>query len=211
MPYFQPLSRFTPRQINSRVHRYVAEHAWVSYPPMAVKQFFDRLLEKAKPVLELDRWAVAVPSAKPLELLIGDTVLDICHYDEPESINGWLDCSTTYITLANNGVVSFPISGDDVFYNVEISPKAKPVSDAFKAHVVGQKITHIYYYYNEEGEPEDGHLSFLELENGYVITENAGKSEQTGLTNLFLHTHEEFLNIIKESPFDILPRPVTSA
>lgn len=205
MSYFNPLFRFTPKLLNNRVHRYVADHAWVMYPPLVLKKMLDQFLQKAKPVLVVDDWITADRPAKALELLIGDTILDIRHYYEPESINGWLDCSTTYITTQNNGVLSFPISGDDVFYNVEISPKAQAVSDMFRARVVGQRIRNIYYYYNEEGEPEEGHLSFLELENGYVIAENTGEPGHTGLANLFLYTHDEFLKIVKESPSDILP------
>lgn len=204
MPYFQPL-RITSQQINSRVHRYVAEHAWVAYPPLMVKRFFGFMFDKAKPVLELDDWLMPQQTAMGLENLIGDTITDIRHYYEPESINGWLDCSTTYITLQRNGTVSFPISGDDVFYNVQISPKAQEVSEMFRARVLGQKITNIYYYYTDEGEPDDSHLSFLELENGYVISENTGEPGHTGLANLFLYTHEEFLALVKEAPLDILP------
>lgn len=205
MPYFNPLFRFYPRQINSRVYRYVAEHAWVAYPPVLVRKFLDRVYEKAKPVLELDHWIVPDRPARALELLIGDTILDVRHYYEPESINGWLDCSTTYLTLENNGVVSLPISGDDVFHNVEISPKAQAVSDEFRERVLGQKIANIYYYYTEEGEADDGHLSFVELENGYVLTENTGKPGQADTAGLFLYTRDEFRKIIKESPFEILP------
>lgn len=205
MSYFNPLFRFTPKLLNSRVHRYVADHAWVTYPPLVLKKMLDQLLEKAKPVLVVDDWMTADRPAKALESLMGDTILDIRHYYEPESINGWLDCSTTYITTQKNGVLSFPISGDDVFYNVEISPKAQAVSDRFRVQVLGQRITNIYYYYNEEGEPEEGHLSFLELENGYVISENSGEPGHTGSANLFLYSHDEFLKIVKESPFDILP------
>lgn len=211
MPYIQPLLRFSPRQLNNRVHRYVAEHAWVAYPPLWVKRFFGRVVEKAMPALEIDGWMAADNTAKRLERMIGDTILDVRHYYEPESINGWLDCSSTYITLEQNGVVSFPISGDDVFYNVQTSPKAQDVSEMFKARVLGRRITNIYYYYNEEGEPEDSHLSFLELENGYVITENTGEPGHTGLANLFLYTHDEFLTRVKESPLDILPWKMPSA
>lgn len=211
MPYFNPLFRFHPRQINSRVNRYVAEHAWVAYPPMMVRKFFDRVYEKARPVLERDRWLAPDRPAQTLDRLIGDTVLDVHHYYEPESINGWLDCSTTYLTLENNGVVSLPISGDDVFYNVDVSPKAQAVSDEFRHHVVGQKIADIYYYYTDEGEADDGHLSFVELENGYVFTENTENSGQADTAGLFLYTRAEFLKIVKESPFDILPRRMPSA
>lgn len=212
MSYFQPFHRLAPRVLNSHMRQQVfafvgAAPKMVAYPPMVVKKLLTQFIRKNISALEPDRWLKPGEGqhAKDLSLLIGDTILDIKNYYEPESINGWLDCSTTYLTLQENGVLSFPISGDDAFYNVTTDPRAQPVSETFRTHVLGQKIARIYYYYNEEGEADDGHLSFIELENGYVITESTGKANPVGPANLFLYTHDEFMDIVKNSPFDVLP------
>lgn len=172
-----------------------------------MKKILTQLLKKAIPLPVPQSWRHPGydGDAKALSLLLGDTLVDIRNYYASESHNGWLDCSSTYMTLARNGVVSFPISGDDVFYNVPVDTKAQTLSDMFRERILGQKIQNIYYYYNEDGEAEDGHLSFIELENGYVMTENIDGMDQTGNINLFLYTREEFRELVKKSPYEILP------
>jgi len=173
----------------------------------SVKNAFSQIFKRTLPVLEPEGWIKPQDDQHPkdLGLLIGDTITDIRHYYEPHSINGWLDCSTTYIALEKNGLVSFPISGDDTFLNVAMDPRAEEILPRFMPLIIGRKIVNIHYYFDEEGLPDESHLSFFELDNGYYVTENTVAPHGTGQANLFTYSTEEFREIVKKSSYVIAP------
>lgn len=168
---------------------------------------FSQIYKRTIPVLEPEGWIKPQDDQHPkdLKLLIGDTITDISHYYEPHSINGWLDCSTTYIRLEKNGLVSFPISGDDTFLNVALDTRAEDILPKFRPLIVGHKIVNIHYYFDDEGLPDESHLSFFELDNGYYITESSMAPHGTGQANLFTYSAQEFKDIVKNSPYVIAP------
>ena len=169
-----------------------------------MKKLFTRLFRRSLPVSLPSEWIQPEQTPKSLALLIGDTIVGIKHYYEARSLNGWLDCSTTYITLQRNGTVSFPISGDDTFINVTADPRAEDILRKFRQQVLGRKITDIYYYYDEEGNPDDSRLSFFELDNGCYITENRMAPYGTGHANLFTYSSAEFAEVVKREDGAIL-------
>jgi len=140
-----------------------------------------------------------VREKKNINLLIGDTILEIKTLLEYRSVNDWLDTSIAFIKLELNGIICFPYSGDEDFKNEIIATKALPILDKFQKIIYNQKILDIYYPLNEENEFDDMKFGYIVLENGYVLEENRMAPSGTGSANMFCKTLSDFEQEIIET------------
>jgi hypothetical protein len=113
-------------------------------------------------------------------------------YFEPQGENDWLDTVLTYITLKDNGVITFPFSGDLDFENVALDKRAEPISNKAYPLIVGQTIKELWYERDEDDEVANDWMAFIELSNGVVIHENRMAPHGTGAANLFMYDARQF-------------------
>jgi len=129
---------------------------------------------------------------KNISLILGDKIVDIKMYYEPQGENDWLDSVITYITLERNGVINFPFSGDLHFVSTTLDKRAKSINEEAIPNIIGQTISDLYYNINDNRDPDSESLAFIQLSNNYVLYENRMAPHGTGAANLFLYTHDQF-------------------
>ncbi|MCD9573595.1 hypothetical protein [Flavobacterium soyae] len=130
---------------------------------------------------------------KDINLLIGDKILEIKIHLDHEETNDWLDTSTAFLRLEQNGIICFPISGDEYFENTFVNKKAISILEKYQKVIYNTTIEDIYYFINpEEKEFDDSQMSCILLNNGYILEENRMSPKGLAGANMFCKTIEEF-------------------
>jgi hypothetical protein len=143
--------------------------------------------------------------SKDIQALLGDRIVDIKMFSDSRGENDWLDYVLTFIKLEKNGIVNLPFSGAMDFGNVELDERAQSISKEAYEIVIGQTIKELYYESDEENQPRQDWVAFIELSNGFVLHENRMAPNGTGAANLSLYTQDQFLAMKNDIEYNLIP------
>lgn len=162
------------------------------------------LFKSSRLYKSVDIQSQSIERKKDINILLGDTILEIkMHYGQ-DGINNWLDTSISFIRLEKNGIICFPFSGDQYFDNSIIEKGSKSIMNKWKNIIYNTKIEDIYYILDEEKFTfDDTQTAYIVLENGYILEENRMSPSGIGGADLFCKTLEEFKRGIADSKIKI--------
>lgn len=134
--------------------------------------------------------------------IIGSTITDIKQEFSFNKIDNWMDYSMTFITLNDDLVITFPVTGSSSTSIVRTSGKSKKIDKQCTPRIIGQQINDFYFYYFESN-PDSSQPSYMLLSNGIAISDDPIGIHGTGNAGLHLYSKEEFEQIIDDKEADI--------
>ncbi len=134
--------------------------------------------------------------------IIGSTITDIKQEFSFNKIDNWMDYSRTFITLNDDLVITFPVTGSPSTSIVRTSKQSKNLHKQYTTRIIGQQINDFYFYYFENY-PDSNQPSYMLLSNGFAMSEESIGIHGTGNADLHLYSEEQFQQIIHDKEADI--------
>tara|TARA_B100001173_G_C15621993_1_gene393386 strand:+ start:69 stop:518 length:450 start_codon:yes stop_codon:yes gene_type:complete len=143
-----------------------------------------------------------------LKELIGSKIIEVKYHYSPSN-EYQLQEFYSYLLLNNGLIFSFPTYEDESnfdsiesqeYFNNKFKTGSK-ISNKVKPLIVGQKISNLHFPYFQD-EPDDDEKAFIELENGYFISETNYGPQGVSNVDLKIITKEKFNSLIdKDTKF----------
>lgn len=136
----------------------------------------------------------------PLREIIGKTVTNVyCLFG---IVNGWLDTCECYVELDNTLYLEIPFGEtEDVWCTTILPPAAKSAFTKPPRNPIQNSIIVNYHWTSEDLEK-----GFLELDNGYFLTETTMAPSGTGAADIqYAKRLEELRNLTDVTVFQLVP------